>query len=135
MREGDRNGAPSRDGAGGAQMDDAYVIVSPKHTRAADRYVTFWRSARAGYCWPLSWAGHYSRGQAHDIDDTFEGADAFAVPLRVALALSTPPRKGHIDGDAGPVVRNTIKNMTALRSARLQPTVEGRRAPTEGAPQ
>ena len=97
-------------------MAEVFVIVSAKHTMAAHKYITFWRPNRAGYCWPLSWAGHYDAIEAAKIADRSEG-ETFSVPLNVALALSQPPATGDIDGDAGPVVPRTKANMRALRDA------------------
>lgn len=94
---------------------EPYVIVSTKWTRAADPYVTFWRSARAGYCWPLDWAGRYSAAEAEDITEGSE--DQFAVPLIVAIRHSQPPKPGLIDGDAGPVVPRRRLNKLQAESS------------------
>lgn len=95
-------------------MSEVFVIVSPKHTMPGHRYITFWRPNRAGYCWPLSWAGHYDADEATQITARSNG-DSFSVPLNVALALSKPPATGDIDGDAGPVVPKAA--MRGLRAA------------------
>lgn len=97
-------------------MNEVLVIVSAKHTQPGHKYVTFWRPDRKGYCWPLSWAGHYSADEAASIASGSDG-DTFAVPLNTALAMSENPARGHIDGDAGPVVPKTRANMKALRAA------------------
>lgn len=50
-------------------MSDVFVIVSTKHTIPRHKYITFWRPNRAGYCWPLSWAGHYDANEAAKITE------------------------------------------------------------------
>lgn len=99
-------------------MADTFVIVSAKHTQPRDKYITFWRPDRKGYCWPLSWAGHYSAEEVADISEGSSG-ETFSVPLNVALAMSEPPVRGHVDGDAGPVVPKTKDNMMRLRAATI----------------
>jgi hypothetical protein len=97
-------------------MSEVFVIVSAKHTQPRDKYITFWRPARKGYCWPLSWAGHYDANDAAQIAEGGLG-QTFSVPLNVALAMSEAPARGQVDGDAGPVVPKTKANMQALRAA------------------
>lgn len=97
-------------------MADVYVIVSARHTLPSHRYVTFWRPNRAGYCWPLSWAGHYDAIEAAKITAGSDG-ETFSVPLNIALAISQPPAHGEVDGDAGPVVPKNRASMRALRNA------------------
>lgn len=96
-------------------MAEVFVIVSAKHTLPRHKYVTFWRPNSAGYCWPLSWAGHYDAAEAAKATACpHDDPDSFAVPLDKALALSQPPEAGYIDGDAGPVVPKA--KMRALRA-------------------
>jgi hypothetical protein len=95
-----------------------YVLVSLKHTRPSDRYVTFWRPKAAGYCWPLSWAGAYTESEARAHSDSTPGEETFAVPQEVAYRLSRPPVPGYIDGNAGPVV--TKRRIPQLRAAALK---------------
>jgi hypothetical protein len=99
-------------------LGESYVIVSLKHTKPGDRYVSFWRPDGAGYCWPLAWAGAYSEEEARRIDASPD-SDSIAVPLRIALLESVPPERGYIDGDAGPVV--TKRRLARLVAARLPP--------------
>jgi hypothetical protein len=101
-------------------VSEVFVIVSMKHTMPSHKYVTFWRANRCGYCWPLSWSGHYDATEAAQITAGSEG-ETFSVPLNTALALSQPPATGDIDGDAGPVVPRTRSNIRALRDAAVHP--------------
>ena len=75
--------------------------MSLKHTNPRDPFISFWRPERKGYCWPLTWAGLYDEADARELAD---GTDTVAVPWSAALALAKPPRKGLVDGNAGPVV-------------------------------
>lgn len=97
-------------------MREVFVIVSAKHTKPRDKYITFWRPDRKGYCWPLSWSGHYSAEEAASIAEGGNG-ETFSVPLNVALSISQPPSPGDVDGDAGPVVLKTKAMQRALRLA------------------
>jgi hypothetical protein len=96
-----------------------YYLVSLKHTERRHRYITFWRPNRSGYAWPLSWAGTYSAREALLQCDDHPGAVTFAVPVEAAWALSEDPSPRDIDGNAGPVVRNTAANKRALKAAKL----------------
>lgn len=105
-------------------MAEVFVIVSTKHTLPRHKYVTFWRPNSAGYCWPLSWAGHYDAAEAARAVGVPDGhpPDSFAVPLNVALALSQPPVRGYIDGDAGPVVPKAKMRDLRAAAVSLQPS-------------
>lgn len=68
-----------------------------------------------GVCWPLPWAGIWSEAAvvqaAAELND---GVEAIAVPRDAVHALATRPAPGRIDGDFGPVVRNSAANRRAL---------------------
>jgi hypothetical protein len=102
-------------------MSDFY-LVSAKHTIRAHPYVTLWRPADCGYCWPLSWAGRYSAETVAAAPGYYNnGDDTFPVPVDVAERLAEAPRPGMVDGNAGPVIANTKANWAALRKARPSP--------------
>ena len=59
--------------------DTKYYIVSLKHTKRNDPYLTLWRHDKKGYCWPIAWAGEYSLA---DVLEYLTGSDdSYAVPL------------------------------------------------------
>jgi hypothetical protein len=113
-------------------MERKYYIVSTNHTLPPrrERYITFWRPDDKGYCWPLSWAGEYSeKAVMENLGYYNSGRSAIAVLASVVDALAEIPRQGDIDGNAGPVVRNTKRNWRMLRAAVIQgPSYEVKQA-------
>ena len=102
-------------------MGECY-IVSVKHTKRRDQYITVWRPNDSGYAYPLSWAGRY----AEDLVLTKlgyynSGCSAVAVPCEVLDRMAVPPSPGMIDGDAGPVVFNNAKSWRAIRASVIMP--------------
>jgi len=96
-------------------MTDYYVAVLGA-TRSEDLYVCFRRPVLSdGVCWPLPWAGAWSEAEvvrgAAELND---GVGTIAVPQEAVQALATAPPTGKIDGDVGPVVRNSASNRRAL---------------------
>ncbi len=102
-------------------MAEYYVAaLGPAHAQGL--FIGFRRSAPGdGVCWPLPWAGTWPEAAvvegAAELND---GVEAAAVPKDAVHALATPPPPGKIDGDAGPVVRNTAANRQALLLAARQ---------------
>lgn len=104
---------------------EEYFIVSLKHLQREHLYVTLWRDKNAGYAWPLSWAGRYSKEDVLRKLHYYNSGPNVAVPCSVIEALAVEPIKGYIDGDAGPVVpsnRTTWKKI--LASVIAEPTLE-----------
>lgn len=92
-----------------------YCIASIRHTRREHRYITFWRPDDKGYAWPLPWAGRYSAERVlAELSYYNNGERSIAVRAEAAEALGEPPQSGDVDGDVGPVVRNTAANWKAL---------------------
>ena len=102
-------------------MTEYYVAaLGPAHVQGL--FIGFRGSAPGGKpCWPLPWAETWSEAAvvegAAELND---GVEAAAVPKDAVHALATPPPPGKIDGDAGPVVRNTAANRQALVLAARQ---------------
>ncbi len=102
-------------------MAEYYVAaLGPAHAQGL--FIGFLRAAPdGGVCWPLPWAGTWAEAAvvdgAAELNDGFEAA---AVPKEAVHALATAPPPGKIDGDAGPVVRNTAANRRALVFAARQ---------------
>ncbi len=93
-----------------------YYVAALAATRAEDLYICFRRPVLGdGVCWPLPWAGAWSEAEvvraAAELND---GVETVAVPKDAVHALATAPPVGKIDGDVGPVVRNSASNRRAL---------------------
>lgn len=74
-----------------------------------------------GLCWPLPWAGTWPEAAVvENAAELNDGVEAVAVPKEAVHALATAPPPGKIDGDTGPVVRNTAANRRALVFAARQ---------------
>jgi hypothetical protein len=103
-------------------MSDFY-IVSVKHTRRDQQYITVWRPNDCGYAWPLSWAGKYDETSIKARPDYYHnGYDSFAVPCEVLDELAVPVIPGTVDNDAGPVVMNNRDNWLRILAAIQWPT-------------
>jgi hypothetical protein len=78
--------------------DTKYHIISLKHTKSNDTYLTLWRPDSKGYCWPISMAGEYTLSQV--LDMLPDGDDSYAVPVG---------HLGHIvkDHDGRPCYKNS----------------------------
>src|SRR4051794_12616949 len=96
--------------------EQLFFLVSTKNTQPSHLYITFWRPNDAGYCWPLSWAGKYSRQKIQAKRDYYMSDNTFPVPCEVVDAIASQPLPGMIDGDAGPVVENTKGKLRYLRT-------------------
>jgi len=89
----------------------AHYVISVKHTKKDDLYISVWRPENAGYAWPLSWAGRYSDEEiVSSLDYYHNGSDSIAVPCEVLDELAVPTIPKTVDNDAGPVVMHTKEN-------------------------
>ncbi len=109
--------------------EDLFYIADLRPKWRGKWAVTFWRPDNAGYAYPLSWAGKYTRQQVLSGGDYYTTKSGrhlirFAVPCHAAEALAVAPPPGQIDNDAGPVVFNTPDNRATLRRAALRLTAE-----------
>lgn len=120
-------------------MEDLHYIVSVHHTLRDDLYVTIWRPDDRGYCWALSRAGKYDRSNvmAH-LGYYNSGCSNVAVPCAVLDDIAIPPKPGHHDNDAGPVVPNTraswkliLANLIAPPRFKPKPEFKGARRAKE----
>jgi hypothetical protein len=100
-----------------------YFIIDIRKDWRRQKYITFWRPNNANYAWPLSWAGRYSKAtvdaQGWYYCNTNGGRSLvrFPVPCEVVEAMAlTEPDRGDIDGNAGPVLRNSEKVRRKLRA-------------------
>lgn len=99
-----------------------FFIVDIRREWRRQKYITFWRPNNAGYAYPLTWAGRYTKetvdAEGHYYCNTNGSRSLlrFPVPCEVVEAMSlTPPDAGDIDGDAGPVLKNSEKVRRKLR--------------------
>ena len=93
-----------------------YYVAALGPTHAHDPYICF-RCPMDGdsVCWPLPWAGTWSEADVMEAAaELNNGVDTLAVPDNAVRALATAPAPGKIDGDVGPVVRNSALNRRAL---------------------
>lgn len=100
-----------------------YYLVSVKHTRKNDPYITFWGPDDADYKWPLAWAGKYTEKQIRANPFYYNNRDStFPVPVEIVKEMAIPkPAPKMVDGDTGPVVQNNKENMRRLLSNRMMP--------------
>lgn len=102
-------------------MAEYYVAaLGPAHAQGL--FIGFRRPAPSeDVCWPLPWAGLWPEADVVEAAAHLnDGIEAVAAPKESVYALATPPPPGKIDGDAGPVVRNTAANRRALVFAARQ---------------
>ena len=108
-----------------------YVIVDIRPKFSGCPYITFWRPDNAGYAYPLCWAGDYSEADiaadpeeyTHRVDNREDSPlTMFPVLRSVAEKLGIKPAPGMVDGDAGPVLRNTRNIRAALELMRRKPS-------------
>lgn len=108
------------------QIADSFLICDLREDWSKKPYVTFWRPNNANYAYPLPWSGDYSRAVVDKNASYYTEKRGhiflrFAVPRDVAESISEAPEPGRIDGDAGPVVRNSGVNRRILRKAAYIP--------------
>ncbi|MFC0667074.1 hypothetical protein ACFSKY_22745 [Azotobacter chroococcum] len=91
--------------------ESTFYVVSLKHTKRRDRYITVWRPDDKGYCYPLPWAGFYPESRIRQSLDYYNnGCTDVAVPCGVLDQIAIPPMPGEIDNDAGPMVPNNAES-------------------------
>ena len=106
-----------------------FYIIDVRQSFAGNPYITVWRPKNAGYAYPLSWAGRYSKEEVDQKSGyyyqirfgTKRTLERFPVPCAVAEVLAIAPANGIIDGNAGPVLPNLAPIRAALRKARYIP--------------
>ncbi|MDW5314980.1 hypothetical protein [Rhizobium sp. PL01] len=105
---------------------ESFLICDLREDWMRRPYITFWRPNNANYAYPLTWSGDYPRATVDEKANYYTERRGrillrFAVPRDVAEAISEAPEPGRIDGDAGPVVRNSGVNRRILRKAAYVP--------------
>lgn len=108
--------------------EQQYFIVDVRPEFRRQKYITFWRPNNANYAWPLTWAGRYdkatvdARGYYYCNTNGGRTLVRFPVPCEAVEAMAlTEPDKGDIDGNTGPVLRNSQKVRRKLRAAAYIP--------------
>lgn len=102
-------------------MADDYYILSIKHSAATDDYITFWRPNDAGYTCYLPAAGKYSREQVEESPGYYSNSrTTVAVPCHIVDGRGIEAAAGY--DCAGPVIKNTELDWSALMAHKFQPT-------------
>lgn len=86
-------------------------IVSIKHTKKSEPYITLWRPNNAGYCWFKGMAGTYDEIEDgyHRSDDSILISDTLADELFTEVVY---------EGKKHSAILNTKRNMLIIKSQR-----------------
>jgi hypothetical protein len=106
-----------------------YYILDVRKVWSKRPYLTFWRPNNEGYTYPLAWAGKYTQDEIDKQPDYYYKhrfgskriLERYPVPCQIVNAMIDNPDSGTIDGNVGPIIRNTVKNKTKLRNSRYIP--------------
>lgn len=101
-------------------MSDEYIIVSLKHTRQEDPYITLWNPENRGYCYRLNIAGRYTEQDLRSWPKYYNGGEnTIAVnTLRLDETMLVMCKdNGYLD-IPGYVFPNTEEVWTMLKGAR-----------------
>jgi hypothetical protein len=91
-----------------------YFIVSIKHTKKNDPYITLWNPSDAGYCHRVEVAGKYSYSDVMErINYYNNGVSTLAVPCDVINKLTEMSEDGYLD-TAGHVIINSKANWKTI---------------------
>lgn len=112
-----------------------FYIVSLKHTRRKDRYVTLWKPDDRGYCFRTSNAGRYAEGNVRAHLGYYNSGTSIAVPCDVIdrCTVMTTPRD-QFDGPDGPAFLNTAANWKLLIANVIAPPTYPPTPQYKGAP-
>lgn len=115
-------------------MTDFY-IVSLKHTRREDRYITLWKPNDRGYCFRTTNAGRYSEDMVRAHLGYYNTGCNIAVPCDVidSRPVMTTPRD-QFDGPDGPAFLNTEANWRLLLANVIEPPLYKPEPQYKGAP-
>jgi hypothetical protein len=115
-------------------MTDFYVI-SLKHTRREDRYITLWKPNDRGYCFRTPNAGRYPEETIRAHLGYYNTGTSIAVPCDIidAITVMTTPADC-LDGPDGPAVLNTRAKWQILLANVIQPALYPPKPQYRGAP-
>lgn len=105
-----------------------FLICDLRPGWSSHPYVTFWRPKNANYAYPLSWAGDYTEAEVMEGGGYYAVYEAghlirFPVERSAVEPLAVDPAVGIIDGDSGPVIRNTAALRQELRKLAYAPAL------------
>lgn len=92
-----------------------YYVISEKHTRRDNRYITLWGPDDKGYRFRASSAGRYAEAQVREHLGYYNGGCNLAVPCDVLdplMVMTTPADQ--FDGPDGPALLNTRENWKVI---------------------
>jgi len=115
-------------------MSDEYIVISVKHTKRTDPYITLWNPEDEGYCFRIEAAGRYDQGRIlANISYYNSGCDSVAVRHDDLIALAVQVKKGYLGND-GLVIPNNAKSWKTIKLATILPPIHQVYPEYRGAP-
>jgi len=106
--------------APGLALTESYVIMSVKHTRRADRWITFWRPDNAGYAWRMDWVGRYDADRVKEQPGYYDNSHGtYAIPAAFVEA-----RAVECEDDSGVGFR--VPNSSSMRRKMVRAAIRAR---------
>lgn len=97
-----------------------FYLVSVKHTKQCDKYVTLWRPSNAGYCNRLHSAGMYNRSEIEAKPNYYNNGEmTIAVDVHACERIAVPVEPGWFDDDHGIAIENTAENWATINANRI----------------
>lgn len=92
------------------------VIVSTKHTKRSDKFITLWGVNNCGYCFRFDQAGRYSESLVGEKRDYYNNGHSTLAVMEESLARLWAESPPGLDHEGGLVIENTKENWEAILS-------------------